>query len=62
MPLPRRKRDKVKAAVPVPVPPPKPTLREHYRALLLDVLKAPIWVLFMTAKLAVFLTRILIRV
>jgi hypothetical protein len=65
---PRRKRDEIPAATAAPaVPEPaKPmSLKEHYRSLLLGVMKAPIVLLLITGKftlsLSLFLTRSLIR-
>ncbi|MFN7536357.1 MAG: hypothetical protein ACK5QN_01480 [Burkholderiales bacterium] len=68
--LPSRKRDKVAfpaAAVPaVPGPAkPKMSIKEHYRSLLLGLIKAPFLILFgmgkFTLVLTFHLTRILIR-
>ena len=65
--LPSRKRDKVAfpaAAVPA-VPGPAKPIKEHYRSLLLGLIKAPFLILFgmgkFTLVLTFHLTRILIR-
>ena len=66
-PLPRRKRDKVSViAVPaVPAPAKKKSLKEHYRFLLLGLIKAPFLIIWgmgkFTLVLTYNLTRILIR-
>jgi len=64
--LPSPKRDKVAfpAAVPA-VPGPAKPIKEHYRSLLLGLIKAPFLILYGSAKfttiLTINLTRILIR-
>lgn len=64
--FPRRKRDKVSLIVPaVPAPAKPKKLKEHYRFLLLGLIKAPFLMLYgmgkFTLVLTYNLTRILIR-
>lgn len=63
--LPSPKRDKVAFPAAVPAVPGPSKLKEHYRSLLLGLIKAPFLILYGSAKfttiLTINLTRILIR-